>query len=106
MRGFLAPELGQITYLEELYVLYFSHSHVIQKTFPVMLSFFVQFWTVRLKVISVSYICRILHSNKLIGIIPKELGMLKSLKVLDLGMNQLSGPIPPEIGNSTQLVKM
>jgi len=50
--------------------------------------------------------CRILHGNNLIGIIPKELGMLKSLKVLDLGMNQLSGPIPPEIGNLNQLMKM
>jgi Leucine-rich repeat (LRR) protein len=43
--------------------------------------------------------CRILHGNNLIGIIPKELGMLKSLRVLDLGMNQLTGPIPPEIGD-------
>lgn len=47
--------------------------------------------------------CRILHGNYLIGIIPKELGMLKSLRVLDLGMNQLSGPIPPEIGDLTIL---
>ena len=53
-----------------------------------------------------SYGCRILHGNNLIGTIPKELGMLKSLKVLDLGMNQLSGPVPPEIGNLTQAVKM
>jgi Leucine-rich repeat (LRR) protein len=47
--------------------------------------------------------CRILHGNKLIGIIPKELGMLKFLRVLDLGMNQLTGPIPPEIGDLTNL---
>nr|XP_025637366.1 probable LRR receptor-like serine/threonine-protein kinase At1g63430 isoform X2 [Arachis hypogaea] len=48
----------------------------------------------------------ILHGNNLIGTIPKELGMLKSLKVLDLGLNQLSGPIPREIGNLTQAVKI
>lgn len=53
-----------------------------------------------------SMFCRILHGNNLIGIIPKELGMLKFLQVLDLGMNQLSGHIPPEIGRSTSLVKM
>lgn len=50
--------------------------------------------------------CRILHGNNLIGIIPKELGMLKHLRVLDLGMNQITGPIPPEFGNLTSLVKM
>lgn len=59
-----------------------------------------------LMLISGSYVCRILHGNNLIGIIPKELCVLKSLKVLDLGMNQLTGPIPPEIGNMTQLVNM
>ncbi|KAG4986517.1 hypothetical protein JHK86_034208 [Glycine max] len=45
----------------------------------------------------------ILHGNSLVGVIPKELGMLKSLKVLDLGINHLIGPIPPEIGNLTQV---
>ncbi|KAG4385802.1 hypothetical protein GLYMA_12G167901v4 [Glycine max] len=48
----------------------------------------------------------ILHGNSLVGVIPKELGMLKSLKVLDLGINHLIGPIPPEIGNLTQVMKM
>jgi len=52
------------------------------------------------------YVCRILHGNNLIGTIPKELCVLKSLEVLDLGMNQLTGPIPPEIGNLALLVNM
>lgn len=56
--------------------------------------------------ISGSCVCRILHGNYLIGAIPRELYMLKSLKVLDFGMNQLTGPIPSEIGNITQLVNM
>lgn len=50
--------------------------------------------------------CRILHGNRLLGIIPKELGLLRSLTLLDLGKNELSGPIPPEIGNLTSIVKM
>lgn len=52
------------------------------------------------------WICRILHGNRLIGIIPKELGLLKSLTVLDLGKNELTGPIPSEIGNLTSAVTM
>lgn len=32
--------------------------------------------------------------------------MFKNLKILDLGKNQLSGPIPPEIGNLTNVLKM
>lgn len=51
-------------------------------------------------------ICRIIHGNSFIGTIPKELGALKFLRVLDLGGNMLSGPIPPEIGNLTSIVKM
>lgn len=49
---------------------------------------------------------RILHGNLLIGTIPKEIGMLKNLRVLDLGSNQLTGTIPPEIGNLSSIVKM
>ncbi|KAJ1406027.1 Tyrosine-protein kinase, catalytic domain [Sesbania bispinosa] len=54
----------------------------------------------------------ILHGNNLIGTIPKELGMLKSLKVLDLGKNQnlqsngLTGRLPPELGNLKYLQEL
>lgn len=47
-----------------------------------------------------------MHGNLLIGTIPKEIGLLKSLKVLDLGVNQLTGPIPSELGNLTTIMKM
>lgn len=50
--------------------------------------------------------CRILHGNVLIGTIPKEIGLLKNLKVLDLGSNQLAGPIPLELGNLSNIIKM
>ena len=50
--------------------------------------------------------CRILDNNLLLGTIPKQIGKLKSLKVLDLGVNQFMGPIPPEIGGLTSITKM
>ncbi len=40
-----------------------------------------------------------LMNNQLSGEIPPELGNLAGLEWLDLGGNQLSGEIPPELGN-------
>jgi len=45
-----------------------------------------------------------LHSNELIGSIPPELGKLKKLKILDLSFNQLSGEIPMELGQLQNLM--
>lgn len=89
LRGFLAPDLGQITYLQALYV--FSLAPI--ELAPLLVSDVMKF-------------DRILHGNHLIGIIPKEFGLLKYLKVLDLGVNQLSGPIPQELGNLTSVTTM
>jgi hypothetical protein len=44
-----------------------------------------------------------LGSNRLTGAIPPELGNLSNLRVLYLGSNQLTGPIPAELGNLTNL---
>ena len=44
-----------------------------------------------------------LGSNQLSGPIPPELGSLSNLTWLDLGSNQLSGPIPPELGSLSNL---
>ena len=44
-----------------------------------------------------------LEYNDLSGPIPPELGNLASLETLDLGSNYLSGPIPPELGNLDNL---
>ena len=44
-----------------------------------------------------------LYYNDLSGPIPVELGNLNNLTVLNLGSNRLSGPIPVELGNLTNL---
>ena len=40
-----------------------------------------------------------LHNNSFTGRIPRQIGNLTNLEYLNLGANQLSGPIPAEIGN-------
>ena len=47
-----------------------------------------------------------LRNNGLTGSIPPEVGQLTQLKGLSLGGNQLTGSIPPEIGQLTQLTEL
>ena len=47
-----------------------------------------------------------LSSNQLSGTIPPELGNLTNLRSLYLYSNQLSGTIPPELGNLTNLYEL
>ncbi len=48
----------------------------------------------------------VLQSNELSGAIPSELGNLTQLTQLWLNGNELSGAIPPELGNLTQLTHL
>ena len=47
-----------------------------------------------------------LYQNQLSGEIPPELGNLASLRWLWLGGNELSGEIPPELGNLFNLISL
>ena len=48
--------------------------------------------------------CRELYKNNIQGIIPTELGNLKSLVSLDLYNNNISGTIPASLGKLKSLV--
>ena len=48
----------------------------------------------------------ILHYNNLTGTIPPDIGNLDSLTYLDLSTNHLTGKIPHEIGNLTKLTNL
>ena len=47
-----------------------------------------------------------LHDNQLSGNVPPEIGQLTQLTRLSLHDNQLSGNIPPEVGQLTQLTRL
>jgi len=47
-----------------------------------------------------------LYFNELTGEIPPEIGNLTNLTYLYLSSNQLTGEIPPEIGNLTNLTSL
>lgn len=51
-------------------------------------------------------LCRYLNRNLLLGTIPKQIGMLKNLTVLNLSMNRFTGPIPVELGDLVSVTKM
>ncbi|KAE9614146.1 hypothetical protein Lal_00016799 [Lupinus albus] len=81
--GFLAPELGQMIYLQELVL----HDNNLVGTIPKELGMLKY-----LKVLD-------LGMNQLSGSIPAEIGNLGQIMKINLNSNGLTGRIPTELGN-------
>lgn len=90
LKGFLAPEMSQVTYLQELTLRKNNLIGTIPKEFG-LLKF--------LKVLD-------LGINQLTGPIPAELGNLTSLVKINLQSNGLSGSLPAELGNLRNLSEL
>jgi hypothetical protein len=52
------------------------------------------------------FVCRYLDHNLLFGTIPKQIGSLRNLRVLDLSSNRLTGPIPSELSGLSSVTIM
>ncbi|KAG2325177.1 hypothetical protein Bca52824_007905 [Brassica carinata] len=87
MRGFLVPQLGHITYLQELIL----RGNILMGTIPKEIG-----KLKKLKVLD-------LGNNHLTGPIPAEIGSLSNIKTINLQSNGLTGKLPPEIGNLKNL---
>ncbi|KAJ8766139.1 hypothetical protein K2173_021656 [Erythroxylum novogranatense] len=90
LKGFLAPELGRITYLKELVL----HNNNLIGTIPKELGV--------LKYLEVLD----LGVNQLTGPIPPEIASLTSVKKINLQSNGLTGTLPPEIANLKNLEEL
>ncbi|KAF7828289.1 putative LRR receptor-like serine/threonine-protein kinase [Senna tora] len=102
LRGFLSPELGQITYLQELVLNGNNLIGTIPKELGMLTSLKVlDLGTNQLsgpippEIGNLEQVVKInLQSNGLTGRIPSNLGNLKNLQELRLGRNKLQGPLP------------
>ncbi|XP_048446121.1 probable LRR receptor-like serine/threonine-protein kinase At1g63430 [Pyrus x bretschneideri] len=90
VRGFLVPDLGQLTFLQELNL----HGNKLLGTIPKELGL--------LKYLTILD----LGVNELTGPIPPELGNLTSIVKINLQSNGLSGRLPPELGNLGHLEEL
>ncbi|KAE8777194.1 putative LRR receptor-like serine/threonine-protein kinase [Hordeum vulgare] len=90
LKGFIAPELGQLGFLQELYL----DQNLLFGTIPKQLG------SLRnLRVLD-------LGANRLAGPIPPELSGLNSVSVINLHSNGLTGNIPPQLGKLPNLVQL
>lgn len=87
LRGFIPPQLGDLTNLESLIL----HDNQLSGGIPPELGNLTNLIHLRL------------FNNQLSGPIPPQLGNLRSLAHLVLKSNRLSGPIPSELGNLNNL---
>ncbi|XP_020218298.1 probable LRR receptor-like serine/threonine-protein kinase At1g63430 [Cajanus cajan] len=90
LRGFLAPEFGKITYLQELILHGNNLIGIIPKELGLLKS---------LKVLD-------LGMNQLSGPIPPQIGNLAQVVKINLQSNGLTGRLPPELGNLKYLQEL
>ena len=50
--------------------------------------------------------CLGLYNNKSLSLIPTEIGFLHSLMAIDLQVKMMTGSLPADLGNLTQLTKL
>ncbi|KAF3792585.1 putative LRR receptor-like serine/threonine-protein kinase [Nymphaea thermarum] len=90
LRGFLAPELGLLAFLQTLNL---SRNNIIG-TIPKEIG--------KLSHLNILDLSR----NQLSGPVPNEVGNLNSITKIWLQCNQLTGNLPPELGNLKSLVEL
>ncbi|XP_073051168.1 probable LRR receptor-like serine/threonine-protein kinase At1g63430 isoform X1 [Primulina eburnea] len=90
LKGFVAPELYQLSALQELILRGNSLIGTIPKEIGILKE---------LKVLDLS-------SNQLTGTIPPEIGSLTAVVKINLGSNGLTGKIPSELGNLKYLEEL
>ncbi|CAN6558327.1 unnamed protein product [Malus baccata var. baccata] len=89
LKGTLPPELGNLTYLQDIDLT----RNYLSGTIP-------REWS-SLPLVTIS-----LLGNHLTGSIPKELGDITTLESLDISFNNLSGPLPKELGSWANIERM
>ncbi|ONM11945.1 putative LRR receptor-like serine/threonine-protein kinase [Zea mays] len=90
LKGFIAPELGRLSFLQELYL---DHN-LLFGTIPKLIGSLKN-----LRVLDLSV-------NRLTGPIPSELGGLSSVSIVNFHSNGLTGNIPSELGKLQNLVEL
>ena len=90
LRGSIPEQIGQLTYLNDLYM----HNNDLSGTIPPQFG--------QLTSLTNMY----LYNNVLIGTIPAQIGELTSLDNLHLHSNALRGTIPTQIGQLTSLTDL
>ncbi|KAM6556784.1 hypothetical protein CsatB_003803 [Cannabis sativa] len=90
LRGFIAPELGQLSFLQELVM----HGNKLLGVIPKELSLLKNLLVLDLGI------------NELTGPIPPEFGNLTSIMKINLESNGLTGSLPAELGNLRNLKEL
>ncbi|KAJ0963804.1 hypothetical protein J5N97_028926 [Dioscorea zingiberensis] len=90
LKGFLAPELGLLSSLQQLIL----DNNLLLGTIPKQIGMLK-----RLSLLDLSF-------NRISGPIPLEIGNLTNAMKIDLHSNGLTGTIPPELGNLESLIEL